>query len=127
MKLGYKCKYCTAINEADLNLMDRSQIRDRYPDGVSLICRTCQEENNVEPNKIRAYENKFTNLITVLGLLLSIAIGGVFLSKYWANNLGRDLYVLAVFAAIIGLPPIVSNLYIKNERKAVKLFNNYYV
>lgn len=127
MRLVYTCRHCRSLNEVSLNATDRSQIRDGHPDGLSLICGTCHKENNIEPNDIKARKSKYIGLITILGLLLSIVIGAVFLSKYWANNLGRDLYVLAVFAAIISLPPIVSNLYIKSERKAVKSFNSHYV
>lgn len=107
--------------------MDRSQIRDQYPNGMSLICASCQKVNNLEPNNIKARESKYIGLISILSLFISIALGGIFLSNFWANNLERDLYVLLVFAGIISLPPIVTSLYVKNERKAVKSFNNYYV
>lgn len=127
MKLFYNCRHCRAINNVDIYATDRSQIRDRYPHGLSLICGTCQKENNIEANDIKAREWKYNGLITLLAWLVSTIIGGVFVFKYWANDLGRDLYVLAVFAAVISVPPIVSSLYIKNERKAVKSFNNYYV
>lgn len=127
MNLGFKCRHCRAINTIRMNARDRSQIRERYPNGLSVTCGTCHKQNDIVPNDIKARESKYIGFIRILGLLISMVIGGIFLAMYWTNDLTRDLYVLAACAAIISLPPILTNLYIMSERKAVKVFNNYYV
>lgn len=127
MELFYKCNQCRALNKIRIRANDRVEIRELYPLGMPNRCSYCQHDNKVEPNKVIARESKFNAIVMILGIIMSVLVGVFLLKKYWTNDLGRDLYVLAVLAAVISLPPLILGLFVKSDRESVKLFNSYYV
>ncbi len=127
MELYYKCKDCRSLNNLDFKATDRGRVRELYPDGISCRCNHCERDNIVGPNEIVAREGRINSIAMIIGLLMSVLIGICFIKCFWANDLGRDIYVLAVFGAVISLPPIVAGAIVKSGRKNIKLFNSYYV
>ena len=72
MQLCYTCKKCRQINEIKISAIDRPQIRDAYPSGMSLVCETCKHQDAIQPNDVKARESKYNGLITILAEVVTI-------------------------------------------------------
>lgn len=127
MKLYYVCKNCGHKNTLPINTTNRADIVTNGSDGLVSTCAKCLTGNVIPLNDIRAKESKLNSVMLLLGVWCSALVGGVILLKYWDNDLGVGLSVLEVFGIGITIPFLIASVVVREERKAVKLFNNYYV
>lgn len=127
MKLYYVCKPCGHKNTLPINTTNRADIDTNGSDGLVSICAKCLTRKVIPLNDIRAKESKLNSVMLLLGVWCSALVGGVILLKYWDNDLWVVLSVLEVFGIGISIPFLIASVVVREERKAVKLFNNYYV
>lgn len=127
MILTYECRNCLKIFKLGVKACDRGEL-DQYHNGLKESCSNCSYENEIFANGVKAERSFYTKYVFLIALLIDIVIFILayknFPESIITRNSGRQ-YI--VFAFIFIFPFIMAGRIIKNEDKAIRNFNRYYV
>lgn len=115
------------VNILPYEATNRAEISIGNTKEIILICQKCSIQEEIKLNNIRARESKKSSIALFLGIWFSILIGGLILFKYWDNDLGIGLSVIEVFGMGLAIPFLIVSVIVREERRLVKIFNEYYV
>jgi hypothetical protein len=122
MKYSVYCKNCNYTNTIRSNSIDRVELEKEYTNNIEVTCLSCNETHIYNVNNVFATLNKGWHLfLTVITLFATVIVAYYILSNYW----GKSFYIYLVAPSISSIPSMIYFVYLKNERKKVRLFNRY--
>ncbi len=121
MKLYTRCQNCKEDIYFTSFSSDRFQLARKRGNLIFLDCKSCGTKASYEPNAIFAEESKGIGWAAAI-----ILIGGtiglfMFVWKYITRT--TDVWAIANFAALLGVPFLVYQAITKTQRDRVRYFN----
>ncbi len=125
MLLYTNCHNCRKEIRFSTSEPDRVELSKSKGEKIELTCKHCGQTDFYHVNKINATESRIAQIIG-----LTIFVIGTPLTLYliW-DYLFRFLYiyVIAGLIGIIGVPFMIYGIIEKEQRRKVRLFNNYII
>lgn len=118
MQLVVYCKKCSKRNALKIWASNRSDLRMKYGNNLQVVCKKCKKRITYKIDDIQA-ENRFTGLISFVGLILCIFLLVYFLWDYSWHKIG------SVYLIPVGLLVLISiySAIIKDVTTNVRNFN----
>lgn len=118
MKLIAYCQTCQNKNTVKKRASDRYKLSQRIGEKFDLKCPKCSTSNHFSVNDVSA-ENGITGFISFLFALVAIAVGFIFLKRYFSIS------TWWLIPALISIPVSFYAISSKEENNRIRAFNRY--
>mgnify|MGYP006995672951 CR=1 FL=1 len=123
MRLYANCHNCRNEIRFSTSEPDRVELSKSKGNKIELTCNHCGQTDSYHVNKIKATESKIAQII---GLIIFIVGTPLTLYLIWGYIFRFTyIYVIAGLIGLIGIPFMIYAIIEKEQRKKIRLFNNY--
>ena len=123
MRLYTNCHNCKSEIRFSTVEPDRVELSKTKGNKIELNCNHCGHTDFYHLNKIKATESKIAQIIAlvifVIGTPLTLYLIWDYIFRF------TYIYVIAGLIGLIGVPFMIYSIIEKEQRKKVRLFNNY--
>ncbi len=128
MILTYKCQNCKNENTLPFKLNDRGEFSYREKSDLIQKCHHCNFKNSLNANDVKAVESKSLKFVFAIAFMADAILGSIIFDFFELSAFNLHLRsVVIIFGLIICIPFLIAIIIVSSERKAIKIFNEYYV
>ena len=123
MRLYTNCHNCRKEIKFSTSEPDRVELSKSKGDKIELTCNHCGQTDFYHVNEIKATESKTAQIVGLIIFVIGTPLAFYLIWDYIFRF--TNIYAIAGLIGIIGVPFMVYSVINRDQKRKVRLFNNY--